>query len=221
MPCDRWEARLLDFAEHDLPPAEAARVREHVEACESCRDELEQLQTVRRAVAAAPLPGPGPQEPHWGAFEARVLAQVRERRAARPSRIMQWLVPAGALAAVAVLVAFVGRQPFEAPATTTYAVATTQTLEAGEVAEIAASLDLAWDPPLEWDLSVELADLTDEGVRSVPTLLAQGSGTQSWATLGENGGEALGTADWWDELETLDAETFDALLNQLEQPVTS
>jgi hypothetical protein len=63
MKCRKIKRRLVPFLDGDLPPVEAERVRGHLEACESCRNEAEVLRStlalaVQRTQERAPAPPP-------------------------------------------------------------------------------------------------------------------------------------------------------------------
>lgn len=95
---------LSALAGGDLPPAEEATVRRHLEACPACRAELAQLEAVVQALRTTPELEP----PSW--LATRIMARVRETAAPRRSwyaRLFQPLVvklPLEALALVVVCV---------------------------------------------------------------------------------------------------------------------
>lgn len=95
---------LSALAGGDLPPAEEATVRRHLEACPACRAELAQLEAVVQALRTTPELEPPP----W--LASRIMARVRETAAPRRSwyaRLFQPLavkLPLEALALVVVCV---------------------------------------------------------------------------------------------------------------------
>ena len=82
---------LPDLLHNALPATERGRVEQHVVACESCREELAVLRTVKDAAVFAPA-----------IDAARIARQIPPYRAILPapaparSRVTQWLVAAAA-----------------------------------------------------------------------------------------------------------------------------
>jgi anti-sigma factor RsiW len=80
MKCEDMRKLLIAYADRALAETEAGQVREHVDACESCRQELELLQS-----DAALLRGEArPEVPAY--ITTRVMARIRERNGARRAR---------------------------------------------------------------------------------------------------------------------------------------
>ena len=77
MKCEDVRKLLVAYADRALAETEAGRVREHLDSCESCLQELELL----RADAALLRGEARPDVPAYVA--ARVMAQIRERSGAR------------------------------------------------------------------------------------------------------------------------------------------
>lgn len=92
--CRRHLERLSDHLDGTLPPAEAERLREHLDQCPACRQALEELRlTLDRIRAVEPV-----EPPPW--LAERILARVREQPAPRPrwlSRVARPSLPAAAL----------------------------------------------------------------------------------------------------------------------------
>lgn len=67
------EAELNDFAGRELPPARAAAVERHLEACDECRAKAERLQSLLLALSAAPREAE-PRRDLWPLLAARMEA---------------------------------------------------------------------------------------------------------------------------------------------------
>ena len=211
MQCAQCRDRLPEFAEGELSLRDSERLRTHLDTCVACRAELAAWNHVRAAVAAAPLPGGGPDAPQWEVFEARVLARARDQQAPR-RRLAAWLQPLAAGAAVAGVVFALGsgRNPAPTPAFTEPTVVATASAE-DEVDSLAAGLDLAWDRPLSLD-----TDLTESDAITVPVLFAEVSIGEALETPEWSGDFCGDSADeMWIDLETLDADAFEAFLEAL------
>jgi anti-sigma factor RsiW len=85
-----------------LSPAERGRVEAHLNACADCRREREGLQKTRKFLASAPRRAMPPEL--IAALEERLLAPSRWDRLKSWFALPQMWVPAGALAALALLV---------------------------------------------------------------------------------------------------------------------
>jgi hypothetical protein len=98
--CSELQEGLTALAHGELPPREAAPLREHVAACAGCAALLADIAEVRKLAAAFPPARPSDR------FRAR-MAALREELSAgrpRPRRLVWWVLPAAAaLAALAVL----------------------------------------------------------------------------------------------------------------------
>ena len=77
MKCEDVRELLVAYADRALAEAEAGRMREHLDSCESCRHELELL----RADAALLRGEARPEVPAY--ITVRVMARIRERSGAR------------------------------------------------------------------------------------------------------------------------------------------
>jgi anti-sigma-K factor RskA len=81
-----------------LEPHEAEAFRRHLGQCAVCRDEVDSLQGVARA-----LPMAAPQHPLPRRLRRRVMREVRAGPAPRRASRSGWMVPRAALAAAAVI----------------------------------------------------------------------------------------------------------------------
>jgi anti-sigma-K factor RskA len=72
MRCAEIHPSLAAFVLGGLEPEEAAEVRRHLASCFNCRNELEELQKVNRALEAAPPPADPPSH-----LKDEILSQVR------------------------------------------------------------------------------------------------------------------------------------------------
>ena len=82
-------ARLVDYADGDLPPPDAERIAAHLAECESCRDRLDAL---NRSLDAARL--------IWTDTEIRITAATAGKRSLQKhafQRLAPWLATAAAL----------------------------------------------------------------------------------------------------------------------------
>lgn len=80
MKCEDVKKLLVGYADRALAETEAGQVREHVDSCESCLQELELLQS-----DAALLQGEArPDVPAY--IASRVMARIRERDGARRAK---------------------------------------------------------------------------------------------------------------------------------------
>lgn len=80
MKCEDVRKLLVGYADRALAETEAGQVRQHLDSCESCRQELELL----RADAALLRDEVRPEVPAY--IAARVMARIRERSGARRAR---------------------------------------------------------------------------------------------------------------------------------------
>ena len=129
---------LTAFLLGGLDPEEAEETRRHLASCHSCRNELEGLQKVNRALAAAPPPVDPPAY-----LKDEILTRLRaekesqsepempswsEGRSKSPGARRFYLLPGVAAAAVAVVALgiFFGLSRAEAPVTTVALVPTPQ-----------------------------------------------------------------------------------------------
>jgi anti-sigma factor RsiW len=77
MKCEDVSKLLVGYADRALAGTEAGQVREHLDSCDSCRQELELL----RADAALLRGEARPEVPAY--ITTRVMARIRERSGAR------------------------------------------------------------------------------------------------------------------------------------------
>ena len=220
MPCERYTAQLAEYLEGTLRAAEAAHVEAHLQQCADCRAELDDWRRTRAVLAEAPLPGPGPDEPDWTVFEARVLAHVRDETAARPRSFRAWLMPAGLATAAAALVLTFGSAPRSLPeiGTGTRPAA----MNAAAIERLGEEMSLAWEPAWQWNVDAVLADMDADALDALPLLLAQALTVDT--TAGAWQVEAVfstANGEWLDAFDTLDQAAFESFVTQLEQPTTS
>ncbi|HZI95364.1 MAG TPA: anti-sigma factor [Patescibacteria group bacterium] len=99
----RWEQQIGPLLDGELPSAEAARVREHVETCGDCRARLDQIRQLSHSIQLLP------REPMPVDLKADILgAQARRGQPAmRPAWSRPWAVASLASAALVVVVAVV------------------------------------------------------------------------------------------------------------------
>ncbi|HEU4628379.1 MAG TPA: zf-HC2 domain-containing protein [Gemmatimonadaceae bacterium] len=101
--CAAFEARLADYLEGDLPPAQRAAAERHLAACPACSALVADLQALRDEARA--LPPLQPSRDLWDGIARRIetpVVALPARRAAEPSWLRRpWL----AAAAVALLMA--------------------------------------------------------------------------------------------------------------------
>jgi len=103
MNCRNIQEQLPDYHDGLLSKSDAESLRAHLETCETCRREAEQLATVLAAISQSPIPAPSPRL-HRN-FK-RMLAEeiATERRAAKAqapstlSRLLATLLPFGGIA---------------------------------------------------------------------------------------------------------------------------
>ena len=102
MSCERWEPLYSAFLDEELPTEEHEELREHLAICSACREELESLQSISRALSV----GPDSVESDPG-FMVRFRAKREaELGAAGPGFFWRWLaVRLAPLAVAAILVA--------------------------------------------------------------------------------------------------------------------
>ena len=109
------EEQLLRFADGELRPKEAAAVRAHLEACWSCRAQLEDLERgvadyVRYHKGALKPSLPSPPQP-WANLRVK-MAQLDQRRPPAPSRMPSRWLSAAAVILLALLALYrFGRPP--------------------------------------------------------------------------------------------------------------
>lgn len=79
MDCKQIQQCTDDFLDGTLPAGELHLVNEHLAGCDACRTDLSQLQALRQALRALPVPPPSAD------FRDRVLASARQAK--RPRRL--------------------------------------------------------------------------------------------------------------------------------------
>ena len=145
---------LTAFVSGGLEPDEAREVERHLSSCSLCRNELEGLRKVNRALAAAPPPVDPPSH-----LKGEILARMRAERSSRPvyaepekqtraPEVKRFYLLSGAAAAAVVAVVALGLffgLPAEKPPVATIRLVPTPEEAAGldgywGVAKIASSL---------------------------------------------------------------------------------
>ncbi len=114
MDCKRFEDDLVDAALEELSPRRLDRLRAHLAGCETCREALEEkrrlAQAIDRSLAESLECEPSPE------FAARVRQRIAQPDAAARGWWTTWnLAAVGALAALALLAAWMLRPHMEAP----------------------------------------------------------------------------------------------------------
>lgn len=108
MTCKLYENRLTeleDYLDGCLAPEPAQEVAEHVAACESCREALQQAGWSARLVRAGVEPVAEASGFFWTRLSARVRAEEEKRRARRDfAGALEWLAWRTATAGVMVVV---------------------------------------------------------------------------------------------------------------------
>ena len=107
-PMTRKRCRLDPLAleawhDHELPPAKALRVRDHIETCAACRESVERLARTSALLAAQPRRAPGPDfafvvvsrlpDRAWLPFSWRLLPQMASTAA--PAALVVLLILLG------------------------------------------------------------------------------------------------------------------------------
>ena len=167
---------LVDLAEGTRPAASAP----HLQACEACRKQLDELKAMLGTAAQADVPEPSPL--FWDHFSARVSEQVRnEPRPVAPAAgwkmnpFATWAA-AGTIAAMLITTAL-SRATLHAPAPHT----PNETAAVSPVSDVdpvddpdndqawavvrAAAADLAWDDVTAAGLTAHPADIEDAALQ--------------------------------------------------------
>ncbi|HET7226617.1 MAG TPA: zf-HC2 domain-containing protein [Candidatus Eisenbacteria bacterium] len=97
---DRWTARLSEYLDGELVPAERAALEAHLPGCEACRAALGELRMV--VARAAALPAEAPAHDLWPAIEERIAGGARVLPLS-PRRVWELTLPQ--LAAAGFLIA--------------------------------------------------------------------------------------------------------------------
>ncbi len=100
MKCEEALERMMKALDGELPDEERRVLEAHLEVCDHCRVQWEQLQAAEAVLCSAPILSPPP------GFVGRVMAQVDRRRARRRA-----FFGSLALAAGTALVLFIGFLP--------------------------------------------------------------------------------------------------------------
>ena len=181
--CDEIRIELGAYALGALEPAEARRVEVHLQACDGCRSELEQLSfassllrtPVARAFVAETEPNPSLVDK---AVAGVASARIAETRKVRRLRVAAAGTGAGLLAAIGVAVA-VGTRPTDTFAPT----GRTTALHASAGIAAAASVRLSGRP---WGTQI---DLHTERMPPLP----RGAYYEVWLVRGDGTRLAAGT----------------------------
>jgi anti-sigma factor RsiW len=101
-PCVEFAEELVAYLDGEQPPAEHARIEQHVGTCLNCRRELERLRRVRTLLGALPAiePSAAFQDALWQRLNVTSPPVRRQRRT------LVWGAPALAAAAALALVSY-------------------------------------------------------------------------------------------------------------------
>jgi len=160
----KWRCALIQrwlpgYLGDDLSPARRRRMTRHLEACPACRQELAGLEAVVQAVAAQPVPDPGPR--FWHEFDRELhlkLVQAGQTPAAEPRSFWRFRLPYALVGApaLAVLLLWLAIQWWPAAP---------KSVAAGtppDALVYAALEEGLWQEPEEpgWEVEAVLVDLT-------------------------------------------------------------
>jgi anti-sigma factor RsiW len=84
MVCDEANALLSRYQDHESDPATRAKIDAHLQVCETCQRELQQLKEVTARVKQLPEVEAGPY------FAAQVMGKVLEKEREKKSRWLAW-----------------------------------------------------------------------------------------------------------------------------------
>jgi hypothetical protein len=103
MSCDNIIKHIEDYVDGMLSPVETLSIRRHLEECPACAIHVQELVTLKKALALLPVPNPGPD-----VFE-RLLTSAVQTAAPPTSRGSRWNTwqRAGFAAAACLLLTFV------------------------------------------------------------------------------------------------------------------
>ncbi len=93
MDCKQLQQCIDDYLDGVLPAGEQRLAEQHLASCADCQAELNQIQELRHALRALPVPAPSPD------FTRRVLAKARQHQQRR-QRLLGGLVTAMAASLV-------------------------------------------------------------------------------------------------------------------------
>ena len=77
MDCRQLQLGIDDYLDGILPAGEQQLVESHLAGCPACRDELSQVQDLRRSLRNLPVPPPS------AGFSARIMGRVRQKQQQR------------------------------------------------------------------------------------------------------------------------------------------
>jgi hypothetical protein len=103
--CNDVRLLLPDFARERLSLDDASFVREHLQTCEACRQELATVQDLFAGLSKVPVPAPSPH--YWVTLLPRIHQRVEDRsRRSEPGFVARYVLP---LVGLALLLAGVPR----------------------------------------------------------------------------------------------------------------
>lgn len=105
--CRRLKARLTSYSENALSVHEAERIRQHLQTCPSCREELAMVRQMAALLRTHKPQAPEPASDLWSRIHQEVNAAPRVGRFAW--WYGRWALPAGGLAAAALAVCLLVR----------------------------------------------------------------------------------------------------------------
>lgn len=103
MECKQLQQCVDDYLDGVLPAGERRLAEQHLAGCADCRRELNQIQELRHALRALPVPAPSPD------FTRRLLDKARQQHPQRRQRLLGGL----AMALAASLVMWIGVALFQ------------------------------------------------------------------------------------------------------------
>jgi predicted anti-sigma-YlaC factor YlaD len=104
--CDKIQARLSAYLDHELSSAVAETVAGHLRSCESCRLELARLERLAAALTADAIPDVPPYLAAGIVLRGR--QQISQRRPSALSRVIRWDAMPVYMRAAAAVVLVVG-----------------------------------------------------------------------------------------------------------------
>ncbi|MDH5445896.1 MAG: anti-sigma factor [Gammaproteobacteria bacterium] len=185
MDCRQLQQCIDDYLDGVLPAGEQDMARQHLSKCKECQSELNQIQELRQALRALPVPAPGP------GFTSRMLEPIRQQQ--RRKNAVNGLI--SALAASLVIWLGVHIMPAQQPDTGVDAIA----MSISEVRNVS----LVFRAPdafnkvtmqLELDGNIELAGYQGKTELEWQTTLKKGANTLVLPIKAIGSGDALVTA---------------------------
>lgn len=213
MQCDRCRARLPEYVEEALRPRLREQIAAHLAGCVACRDELAEWRELRAAVTHAPLPGTGPAEPYWEAFETRVLARVGETRTPALGRWREWFAPLALGAALGLLVVLLGGRIEPAPAMPGRVVVARFDERAAGLSDAAAG-DLDWESTFSWPVELDEEPTLPDAARTMVASAFEVSSVPPETAVWD----ADASGYWLPELGAWNDDDLDALYEALASP---